>query len=168
MGKIKIVKKKKTKSVETGRCGSSWAIYSDAAAASCCSRRPGRRLMSVRFNGRRLMDRFQRRAIRGRRSRNISENIAGTSRRPVPRGSSLFFFLFFSCVLPNVSSFFSTFRAPQLEVLPSFSLSFFFFRKQLSFPTEFVDVLNFVTFLRILVLISSKIWLSLVSTLYYS
>ena len=91
-------------------------------------------------------------------------NIASTR----PTWFFTFFFLFFSCVLPNVSSFFSTFRAPQLEVLPSFSLSFFFFRKQLSFPTEFVDVLNFVTFLRILVLISSKIWLSLVSTLYYS
>ena len=125
--------------------------------------------MSVRFNGRRLMDRFQRRAIRGRRSRNISENIAGTSRRPVPRGSSLFFFpFFFLCVTECFFLFLNVSCATARGFTQFLTFFFFFFRKQLSFPTEFVDVLNFVTFLRILVLISSKIWLSLVSTLYYS
>lgn len=81
---------------------------------------------------------------------------------------TFFFPFFFLCVTECFFLFLNVSCATARGFTQFLTFFFFFFRKQLSFPTEFVDVLNFVTFLRILVLISSKIWLSLVSTLYYS
>ena len=104
------------------------------------------------------------------------EDEAETSRKTSPEHRvdpshvvlHFFFPFFFLCVTECFFLFLNVSCATARGFTQFLTFFFFFFRKQLSFPTEFVDVLNFVTFLRILVLISSKIWLSLVSTLYYS